>query len=132
MLLLKPLLLSRNAHRKHCISDRTFGMIRRDTIDLVGHSTTCLVQLLGVLAGALGNYWIPTNIKWLTRFNTMSIYGVLSALHIALSASMRRDFMHLVKFPWRFFRQLRGLCWFVSCPRIGSRKSRFVGPQKSS
>ena len=74
------------------LSDDVFrSRTRKNVIDLAGHSLSCFVELVWLALGASGYYWVPIDIKVFLRCQVMSIYGMLSALHIALSPPLRAD-----------------------------------------
>ena len=76
---------------------------KKNAIDLTCHVVACIVQLLflilAVLAMSLASklmIYLSLTFRVLTRCYSMSLYGLLSALHIALSPPLRRDFKEIL------------------------------------
>ena len=46
---------------------------------------------------SLGFFFIPTNMRWITRCFSLSMYGVLSAVHVGFSAPLRSDSLAIWK-----------------------------------
>ena len=78
------------------------GRIRKNVIDLFGHIVNFVIELLLLVFAAVGSYWMPTNMKFVSRCLSMSSYGILGAFHICFSPVLRREFC-------RVFGQLRRL-----------------------
>ena len=103
--------------------------LRKNVIDLAGHAITFSIQMLWVMIGAMGSYWIPGNVKWVARLMVMSIYGFLSMLNIVFSVPLRAECATMYSSLRCNFLILAQSTWHCLLATSNGLKTKiFVGP----
>ena len=67
------------------------GRLKKNAIDLTGHTINFAMESIWLAGLAAGGYWWPHEYKWLIRCFNISAYGTLSAVHILFSAALRDE-----------------------------------------
>ena len=67
--------------------------VRKNVINLVGHSMNFVVELLWLILAVVttGPTSFPKSMMWISRALVMSLYGILSALQIWFSTLLSND-----------------------------------------
>ena len=67
------------------------GRLKKNAIDLTGHTINFAMESFWLAGLAAGGYWWPHEYKWLIRCFNISAYGTLSAVHILFSTPLRNE-----------------------------------------
>ena len=76
------MVLSENAVQKR---------IKRNVVSLAGHSVGFALETAFLVLGMLPVHLVPPSHWWLLRLPFLSLYGLLSALHLAMSRALREE-----------------------------------------
>ena len=65
--------------------------IKRNVVSLAGHSVGFALETAFLVLGLLPVHLVPPSHWWLLRLPFLSLYGLLSALHLAMSRALREE-----------------------------------------